>query len=142
MFKYLRSPTVLRSCFATPQGRLSRKKEFLRPRPLHLEHLEDRSLLAGINLNTEIDSLLQLHFLPANPPGPSETFTFTKSTDPALADVTVGTSVGGGTADLELEDVSLTFSNLAFTSGAWRRVTSGSMRGIPARPRRRRRMEA
>jgi len=118
MFRYLRSaPKVLRSYFAPPERRPSRKEKFLRP--LQLEHLEDRSLLAAVNLNVAIDDLLQAHFSSASPPSSSETFTFTKSTDPALAEIAVGASVGAGIADLELENVSLTFSNLAYVAGAW-----------------------
>jgi len=108
MFRYLRSaPNALRSCFAPPQRRPSRREKFLRP--LQLERLEERSLLAG--LNSVINGVLS-DFSTTSPPTSAETFTFTN--------VTVGTSVGGGTADLELTNVSLTFTGLQYVSGSWK----------------------
>jgi Ca2+-binding RTX toxin-like protein len=117
MFRYLRSaPKAFRSYLAPPQRRPSRKEKFLRP--LQLEPLEDRALLAG--LNSVIDNLLQAHF-PTTDPNPAGEFTFDSTTDPTLVptDISVGTTVGGGTADLELTGVSLTFSHMEFVSGNW-----------------------
>ena len=108
MFRYLRSaPKVLPSSVAAPRRRPSRNTN---ARRLFLEHLEDRALLAG--LNSVIDELLA-GFAPGVPPDPTEEFTY--------ADVTVGTTaVGGGTADLELENVTLTFPDLAYdAAGNW-----------------------
>src|SRR5262245_13303334 len=118
MLTYFRSASQrLRSWFASPQRRPIRTNKLYKR--LRVEQLEERALPAT-NLNSVIDSLLVEHFptTDQNPPG---TFTFSNSTDPTLVPtvIAVGTSVAGGTADLEVKDVSLTFSGLAFVSGNW-----------------------
>ena len=75
---------------------------------LTLDTLEDR--LVPASLNSTIDSILAEHFT-SNPPSGQVQFD--------VAEATVGTTVGGGTADLELTNVSLTFSNVDFASGKW-----------------------
>lgn len=109
MLTHFRSASQrLRSWFASPQRRpIRREKPHKR---LRVEQLEERALPSGSNLNSVIDNLL-LGFSSVNLPSPSDTFTYTNAT--------VGTSVAGGTADLELKQVSLSFPNLTYAGGSW-----------------------
>ena len=82
------------------------------------ESLDPALLLAdGATLNEVIDALLANNFDPSVPIDPLDTFEFT-TTDPDVPDIiSVGQNPLG--ADLELENVTLTFSLLSYNSNRW-----------------------
>ena len=69
------------------------------------------------NLNDVISELLE-GFDTTNPPTGDDAI-FTSFDDEIPNIITVGTTIGGGYADLELQDVILTFSGLAYVDGSW-----------------------
>ena len=75
---------------------------------------------SAVSLNSVIDGILSAKFDPTLNPNPTGTFVFTNATDPSLLPnlVTVGTTLNNG-VDLQLENVTLTFSGLRFLSGGW-----------------------
>jgi Ca2+-binding RTX toxin-like protein len=108
-------PDVMSDILGTSMRLLTSATAFL---PEAGATLEAPALLLanGATLNAVIDDLL-LGFDTGSPPtGPNAEFT---SGDGFIPDIiTVGTTLGGG-VDLELMDVTLQFSDLAFTAGSW-----------------------
>ena len=101
---------------STPEGGSSLSAQLVET--LHAANGPPESeALVGANLNDVIDTILAT-FSTASPPASPVVFTSGDALVPPL--VTIGTTVGGG-ADIQLEGVTLTFSNLSYNidEGRW-----------------------
>jgi hypothetical protein len=81
---------------------------------LRLEQLEDR--FAPASLNDAINGLLGSFNTSSPPTGPAATFSSSAGQIPTVT--TVGRTLNGG-VDLQLENVTLTFSGLHYAAGSW-----------------------